>query len=447
MKALIKKEDIPYTHSELDKLCRILNVKMKNSRRYSKDIDRAQVASSLEDDGMEMVTAYVVNSPSKPQKLHLCFPPGQSKICECIKSDDTIFDYSQLNYRKKEEESMIVWEVVSMTFQKSDYLLKSPNIMVKERQKGHSNLVKIFPTTGESSERKQEVYSLQINDHNTVIPLEIVKIGHECVREPTNKNKIHDYMNEILSSAATNCDKKSVPDNIATNFKDTPIVSYNIKSKFGIGSEVKAWISKSLKTPLNSPGLHMIEVAPTIRICLKHIQNPTTCFSNIQFESCSKTSYSSENEYADLWSKALLAEASHDGVMTQKIVLLKYAQLEWPKLVRSETSVHKTYFKLSDKLILKISEKILNVIDLIKIKIGDLVCARYDLPDADGKQIHEVYHFYVCAINATEILFDSYEAQGCMVSEKMKRKLEQNPLCEMQIINMPVSFKLVDIML
>ena len=447
VKALIGKKDMPYTSPELQKLCQLLDLKIKNSNRYCKDIDRALIASELEDEGMEEVTAYVACSLQKKHKLHLCFP--SSHFGDFMNRDDTSFDVSELNYHKPEEK-VISWEVVVVP------LSSNPPLSLAHLCNPGEALpnVKFFPKINkESDERHLETCSIKFKETSKLVDLETWRLAQQFVKNQTreNLNKFMDKLNYQSEQATA----PPLPDQI----NESPLIQYTVKKEFGECSPVKVWISKSLRNPISSPGLSLIEVAPTVRVCLQHMQNPAMCFSNTNLMS-SRSQYKSVDEYVDLWSKALLAEACHDGVNTRKVIILKDASLNWPKLVRRDTSIDEICFKPKGDLSLTICLDKYDMMDLLSIRSGDLVCARYEIRDSEGKVRREIYHFCVSKAqmvvdeNQKEkmkyakkdeltILLCSYSKYGCKVSEKMQKLLKSNPPCELQVMKIPVSYKLV----
>ena len=465
VKALIGQKDMPYNSSELQKLCQLLDLKIKNSNRYSRDIDRALIASQLEDEGMEEVTAYVACSLQKKHKLHLCFP--SSHFSDFMNRDDTSFDVSELNYHKREEKD-ITWQLVVVP------LSSGPPLCLTQlcNPGGASLNVKFFPKINEESDaRNLKTWSKEFKETTKLVRLESWGLAQKFVKNPTQEN-LKKFMQKLNYQTVA-----AAPLHLPDRINESPLIQYTVKKEFGEGSPVKVWISKSFRNPISSPGLGLIEVAPTVTICLQHMQNPAMCFSNTNLVS-SKSQYKSKAEYVDLWSKALLAEACHDGVNTRKVIILKDASLSWPKLVRRDTSIDEICFEPEGDLSLTICLDKYDMMDIVGIRSGDLVCARYEIRDSEGEVRREIYHFCVSRVQKPEkghqgivrrneasknrskiekvedptkkndliIYLHSYGEHGCIVSDKMRQKfLKSNPIppCELQIMNIPRSTKLV----
>ena len=455
LNALINHDDIPYDSEELKSLCRIINLKTKMAKRYSKDIDKVQMASLLENEGMKKTQAYIACSLDKKQKFHLCFPFGQYNLF--MQKEDTTFDLSQLNYSKKDDDG-VLWQIVSVPFNGPDYLLKCPKLAFAEETNADVN-INIFPMEMENHESKcRKKKNVTANVKNTIglVTSETWELAHKFVKVSNNLETLKQFIDILPDKSPVTCQPPS--DSVVSDFNDSPLIQYSVRMKFGLGSTVNAWIGKSIKRPIPSPSLHLIEVAPSVRICLYHTQSPAKCFSNTQLQLVSRKFFRSEKEYVDLWSKALLAEASHDGVRSKKIILLKDVHLKWPsKFDKPDTCLDKVYYKPIEPVVLEITEEKMDMMDFINIKPGDLVCARYEVSD-DKEVCNAVYHFVIKKLSdkgssmkkkaATStktknvnVLMCAVGEHGCRVSEKMKQVLESNPKCEVQIMKMSDSFK------
>ena len=161
---------------------------------------------------------------------------------------------------------------------------------------------------------------------------DVWKLSHNCIKTPSEDN-ISNFIEKL--PPVLSCLKPKSHSHYP-KFSNSPIISYDVTKSFMPGDVLNVWLGKSVRRPIPSPGVHLIEIAPTLRVCLQHNQSPVMCFSDIQHCLTSKSYYRSETEYIDLWSKALLAKASNDGVKTKTLVLFKDASLVWPKLVQPD---------------------------------------------------------------------------------------------------------------
>ena len=456
--ALINSSDITYSEDDLSRLCRHLNMKTKMAKRFEKDIKRVELASTCEDT-LQKTQAYLTRSMTKQHRFELCFP--SNKYNSVVMRDDTSFDQSQLNYSCREEGSVIKWHVVSIPFHSPDFLLKNPEIT--DFKKGsesditdmHSSIqADIFHLMDSETDddiknerRKRESFSAHVIDGMVRIDPDVWKLSHNCIKTPSKDNisKFIDKLPLVPSHS------KAKSNSHYSKFSNSPIISYDITRSFGPGEVLNVWLGKSVRRPIASPGIHLIEIAPTVRVCLQHNQSPVMCFSDIQLRLTSKSHYRSETEYVDLWSKALLAEASNDGVQTKTLVLFKDTPLVWPKLVQPDTCLDNIYFKPRGSLSLKIPVEKMDMMDFLKIRPGDLVCSCYDITNSSGEAVCAIYHFVIHKVKdiknssmekeVIELFMRPVGEHGCRVSERMAKELKANPKCELQVINMSDSFK------
>ena len=458
--ALINSSDITYSEDDLSRLCRHLNMKTKMAKRFEKDMKRVELASTCEDT-LQKTQAYLTRSMTKQHRFELCFP--SNKYNSVVMRDDTSFDQSQLNYSCREERSVIKWHVVSIPFSSPDFLLNNSEITDFEKDAEtdstgmHSSIqADVFHLMDSETDdeiknerRKRESFSAHVMDGVVRIDPDVWKLSHDCIKTPSEDNisKFIDKLPPVLSRS------KAKSRSHYSKFSNSPIISYDITRSFGPGEVLNVWLGKSVRRPIASPGIHLIEIAPTVRVCLQHNQSPVMCFSDIQLRLTSKSHYRSESEYIELWSKALLAEASNDGVKTKTLVLFKDAPLLWPKLVQPDTCLDNIYFKAEGSLSLKIPLEKMDMMDFLKIRPGDLVCSRYDITNSSGEAVCAVYHFVIHKVKdikksskekeviGIKLFMRPVGEHGCRVSERMEKELKEKPKCELQVIKMSDSFK------
>ena len=458
--ALINSSDITYSKDDLSRLCRHLNMKTKMAKRFEKDMKRVELASTCEDT-LQKTQAYLTQSMTKQHRFELCFP--SNKYNSVVMRDDTSFDQSQLNYSCREEGSVIKWHVVSIPFSSPDFLLNNPEITDFEKD-AESDSTGMYSSIQadvfhlmdnetdddiKNERRKKESFSAHVMDGMVRIDPDVWKLSHDCIKTPSEDNisKFIDKLPPVPSHS------KAKSRSHYSKFSNSPIIRYDVTRNFGPGEVLNVWLGKSVRRPIASPGIHLIEIAPTVRVCLQHNQSPVMCFSDIQLHLTSKSHYRSKTEYVNLWSKALLAEASNDGVQTKTLVLFKDAPLVWPKLVQPDTCLDNIYFKPEESLSLKIPLEKMDMMDFLKIRPGDLVCSRYDITNSSGEAICAVYHFVIHkvkdiknpakekAVIGIELFMRPVGEHGCRVSERMEKELKANPKCELQVIKMSDSFK------
>ena len=248
-------------------------------------------------------------------------------------------------------------------------------------------------------------------------------------------------------------------------FKASPILKYMVRRKLGSNSIVPVWLGQTLvQEPILTSCLQLMEVAPELRVCLQHNAHPAECFSDPHFGQASQGTYSSLNEYVSLWEKVYLAEVAQDSVLdrSKPLTILKDVFLRWQNLKIPENSWN-TYFIPRDPVELKIPYRNQQFLQYnIHIDVGDLVCVRYNI---EKEQCKAVYHLVVSKVYKEESNKEEDNKEGaeqkeekkskifemkpigknsCQISSKMADILTKHsnpPTCELQIVNLQVSYK------
>ena len=473
--ALLDKSDVSYTEDLLKQLCTHFNRKLKSAAKFERDVKRVELATLCED-SLDKIEVYLTKSLIKEHQFELCIPSKKYK--GIVQGEDTNFDVSQLNCLRRKG-SFVTWRVICLPFESLDFLFKSPNISKFDSNIAATsdstadicaNIFSILEGEGEgensySQRRKKISYTAKIQDKSRRMDLDTWKQCNEFVKQYSLLHQVDSSSLSLLECALPvwNCPEIIPSTNTPIQFLQSPVICYDVTRKLDIGETVTVWMGKSITKPISSPGVHLIEVASSVIVCLEHNKSPAMCFSDIQLRLTSKSSYRSAQEYVDLWSKALLAEASCDAVNTETLVMLKDAPLKWPELLRPNNYLDNVHFKPKGSLSLVIDKERLGMLDFIlkvKIRPGDLVCARYRASGMNKmespSELCAVYHFVIQKVESDKknekikkVLMKPVGEHGCLVSLPWLKILKNSnpPPCELQIIKMPDSFKLVVIIM
>ena len=450
--ALLNKQDITYSQDNLKQICRHLNLKSKMSKEFERAYNNVLVTRSCEAT-LQRTQAFVSRSTVKTNKFELYFP---SKEFKSIRGQDIQFSYSDLNYCSIDDQH-ITWHITSTS------LSNGPNYLVLNSNIGDFSLV----NDTHLLERPQCCVQLMIYHHfddnkqQLKCSKYLAPILSNVVSIEVDKWKLIQESLKTLSDEQLLCVQKFIPicfsqktamkKSHCSLFSESPIVVYDVTRRFSPGEIIDVWLGKSLKQSFPSPCLQLIEIAPTVRVCIQHNQSPALCFSDIQLHKASREQYHSISEYVELWSKVLVAEAANECVKTKELTFLYDVTLQWPRLIPVDNCIDDVYYKPNGKIILEIPESKLESLEFIEIKAGDFVCARYEIPTQE-KTLHAVYHFVVTRRFSSEKDSKKSECismlaegdESCRISECVAKHLSNRckPLtCEMQIISMPDSFQ------
>jgi len=175
-----------------------------------------------------------------------------------------------------------------------------------------------------------------------------------------------------------------------------------------------------------------------LNVCVQHSTKPADCFSSPILSHASKEKYNDIHEYIELWESVLLAEAAVQSVAKAEIQLIQNVPLKWPKLQQPGSSLDDVYYspfkegtakeELADITLTipaKFEERCGEYFDL---QVGNLVCARYNIPLVEEKEVNgrkvttanAVYHFVIHQIEEPD------NSRSQTMAPPKKRSKKQN---------------------
>ena len=264
---------------------------------------------------------------------------------------------------------------------------------------------------------------------------------------------------------------------------------YEVKQSFEAYKCFKVSLAASFNDYILSPCIQLLEVAPMLNVCVQHSTNPASCFSTPILSHASRIQYNDINEYIDLWEKVLLAEAAVQSVSDDaEVQLIQNVPLKSPTLEQPNASLDNIHYSPiehsasteKDKgVTLTISDKFIERCgEYFDIQVGNLVCARYNIPlneqrEVEGRTVETasaVYHFVIDGISDPDDTDDTIKVsrrkkknirnskeqtskiihlkivskEAARVSKFMKPYLENSKsLCEIQIIPLNLPYRYV----
>lgn len=440
---------------ELVKLCSHLNVKKKMAQDFERADKKADITRKCEL-SLEKAEAFVIGSLRKPNSFELSFT---SNNYQDIHGRDTSFSTSDLNPHHQTDDG-IVWKVTSISLgQSPNCLLSHPDISYisddsQQKSMQCSIAVKVYQyECKEATATQLHVHcsSLKVKACDKVIKIspDDWQVTHQYLKSQNKENlsKVKDLLYPLQPTTEPVAKPNPDQENVA--------MTYEIQRPFSPGEVLTVWLGKSLKQHLPTPGVQLMEVAPTVRVCLQHNQNPALCFSDVQLKKASlSVPYHSLEEYVNLWSKVLIAESANDSVKTKNLIFIRDAPLQWHGFVRVDNCVDEVYYIPQNELSLTIFPCKQDSLDFINIKSGDFLCVRYEIRE----DLNAVYHFVVSKVKRDEdkkkknneqkekdtviIKIHPEGDQSCRVTKDMYEVLkERTQPCDIQIVSMPDSFQ------
>ena len=249
---------------------------------------------------------------------------------------------------------------------------------------------------------------------------------------------------------------------------------YEVKQSFEIYKCFKIMLAANFSDYILSPCIQLLEVAPMLNVCVQHNANPASCFSTPILSHASRIQYNDINEYIGLWKNVLLAEAAVLSVYgDSEIQLIQNVPLKWAMLQQPSTSLDNIHYTATEgSTTLTISDEFIKRCGKhFDIQVGNLVCARYNIPLNNQKEVNgrvvetacAVYHFVIDKIIDPDdtvakskkvsegqhnkvVHLKIVNKEAARVSKFMKPYIE-NPqsLCELQIISLELSCRYVHV--
>ena len=256
---------------------------------------------------------------------------------------------------------------------------------------------------------------------------------------------------------------------------------YEAKRSFKLYESFKASFTANYNDSILSPCIQLLEVAPMLNVCVQHSTKPADCFSSPILSHASKVKYNDIHEYIELWESVLLAESAAQSVGEAEIQLIQDVPLKWLGLYPS-TSLEDIYYtpypndcstKQEPLLIRTTTGFEERCHDYFELGVGNLVCARYNIPlggekEVDGRKVttvSAVYHLVISHIVEEDPLDKAKPSKGnersskysesvhirkiylkfaskntARVSSFIKPYLEDNT-CEIQVIPLDIPYR------
>ena len=497
---------IKRTLEDLKKICDESNAKVSSAKRFGKEIKRLSLALSLAECS-QPCTAYVASVEKSLQLIIRELDYHFLSLDQCSFRLSSITSIAKRynnpapeeNNRAKESK-YFVWKSKITSFNMSNYTVK-----------GFANVRKCsnFKLTKES-DALFTVYSPEKQNtskanSSTATEKEFLVLAQQCYTAEFSKTllslgaeewaKVAGFMRQPSEDTAVPLKEllmsyNRTKDGDGVKFPaNASFWLYEVKQSFEAYKCFKISLAANFSDYILSPCIQLLEVAPMLNVCVQHSTNPASCFSTPILSHASKIQYNDINEYIDLWEKVLLAEAAVQSVSDNaEVQLIQNVSLKWPTLQQPSTSLDNIHYIPIEQTLstekdfgvtLTVSDKFIRRCgEYFDIQVGNLVCARYNIPLNEEKEVEgrpvqtasAVYHFVIDSINdpsksddaankmKKELKFKMSEQQhpykivhlkivskeAARFSKFMKPYLENpNSLCEIQIIPLDLPYRYV----
>ena len=479
-----------YTVEELRSICTECNTNALNANKFQREFNRLSLALSLAECS-QPCTAYVASMEKSLQLVireldcQFLSLDQRSFRLSCVTSAAT--PYLTAKPRSKTENSKcFAWKVKSTSFIPNYTIDKLTSV---KRCSNSSKLTQDALLTFYSPEMQsgtgsntrnlftaltQQCYSAQFADK----PLSLSTSGEWA--------KVADFMKQPSEDTAAKLKELLMPHNPTENGVKFPTNAsfwlYEVKQSFEAYKCFKVQLAASFSDYILSPCIQLLEIAPMLNVCVQHSTNPASCFSTPILSHASKIQYNNISEYIDLWEKVLLAEAAVQSVSDEaEVKLIKNVPLKWPTLKQPSNSLDNIHYLPIEQSAVSFAKesRVTWVIfdefvercgEYFDIEVGNLVCARYNIPlsgqkEVEGRAVESasaVYHFVIDGIDDAPpttrskkrssktseeqpkliVHLKIISKEAARVSKFMKQHLENpNSFCEIQIIPLDIPYR------
>ena len=431
-----------FSHEDHLELCINLNAKKKNASDYERQLNNVKRAIKFTASS-EVYTAFI--SQEVKSSLEFTFPDL-----------DLPFRAKSLNIThflpSSKESDLYVWKV-RITSLKSGFavhLLENDGFSLSEPVSSNAFNLRAFCSSFESSSLDTERYVT--SQHSCV-----VKVSSSSWLEALEfvKNPSEDKMERVkevlplVPSSPLPCSL-----DLRKSQKRYLFFDCDVKSSLKESDVFKVWLTWTLREPVISPAIQLVEISPLLRICMQHNSHPAECFSDPNLSQASRTDYETIGDYIELWKKLLLAEAAEKSVKECQPVIIQDVLLHWPKFRIPDECIEEQYYVPTESVKMIFPEDFVeNCYEFFRVLIGSLICVRYNCNSHHSARA--VYHFVVHEVKipdpdskedyAQKEVVVSMQPIGkwnSRVSSTMKEKLaSEEYTCEVQIIPMSASYR------
>ena len=476
-----------YTVEELKNICTDCNASALNANKFQREFNRLTLALSLAECS-QPCTAYVASVEKSLQLIIREFDYQFLSINQCSFRFSAVTSGTKHYPSCGKEDKCFVWKAKITSFLSTNLVNNFTSITKcpSNSQLTHDSLFTFYLPEVDGStltdrnsfvSLTQRCYTAHFSNKPLSLTTEEWAKVDRFMRQPSEDTAVP--LKELLMSYNPTKDGEGVkfPNNASFWF-------YEVKQSFEAYKCFKISLGASFSDYILSPCIQLLEVAPMLNVCVQHSTNPVSCFSTPALSNASRTQYNNITEYIDLWEKVLLAEAAVQSVSDCAVVqLIQNVPLKWPTLQQPSTSLDNIHYSpieqststekdvgvtwtITDKFIDRCGE-------YFEIQVGNLVCARYNIPLTEEKKVKgrsvqtasAVYHFVIDKIDDPDKKDDSSKKsrgrksksktqpdkivhlkivskEAARVSKFMKSYLESpNNTCEIQIIPLDIPYR------
>ena len=233
--------------------------------------------------------------------------------------------------------------------------------------------------------------------------------------------------------------------------KKSPLWILTIQRLLEFAEVMKVWVAASQEKHLLLPTIQLLEVAPTVRVCIQHNSSPAQCFTGAITTNASRKAYGDIHRYFSLWEEVLLAEASVKSITDSEFLVIQDVVIKWPRLQARFDSSGKTFYQLAETTNAEIvfeKDFCNSSLQFFDFNIGGLLCIRYTAQTCNTMFVlHMVIENVQDDVDDTKVLtrrtlkLKFVGRSTNYISPAMKSVIEQRIHCEVQLVPLSIPYR------
>ncbi|XP_067904315.1 3'-5' exoribonuclease HELZ2 [Heterodontus francisci] len=301
---------LPYTKQEIDKLCTDFNRKNRKASSYEKKAQKLYLAMQLRRQVMQKL-AFAVDVEPLARCFRVMFPLH----------GDTLAELHPINYKTLQLVDQPAFDQskqsMKLTWKKRVYCLETPrNVILPPKPFCNPHVHTISANTWQ-----QFVKAVRSEEFSKVAALLLEK----C--QSVKSNGKQGYFGKI---EASKCQLSSI-----SHFVH---ISLEVKN----GDALQLQLTTDVRNGFLVPAVQLLSITPMFEICVEHVENPITCFSEYASKS-PKKSYSDAKEYQTIWGPLCAMESASSAVCENEVIVIYDVKITWTMEDRQDRKLHGSF--------------------------------------------------------------------------------------------------------
>ena len=308
--AVIENDQMPYSESEIDDICKRCTAKMLEAKDYQQKTCQLTKAFSLQN--VSTIVCPVIDDLND-QGLTLRFPTLRESIPSSVPCPLNILGLCKVPHHDEERKSLdLEWQMRIYDTRPDCRNRRNPlESNFVENIDGNRFITKI-----PMSMWSNLLFAVQ-HEH-----FETFKEVFKSTESEVNAMKCNDY--------SQNNFKRDITCEVTEGMEMTKL-HCNFKTRLSPCSVIQVQLESIIKRGLLSPTIQLINITPGVSICVEHRCRPVQSFDASTTLPAYKFQYRNLQEYRNIWQKLLNMESAHQIVDGDDSCLVHHTQVSVPQ--------------------------------------------------------------------------------------------------------------------